>query len=1027
MDAVSQVQPDLNDYELSEGSAPSIFEVFNRHKFIVALMLIIGLALGYLYYSKQQPVYMSTAKVMVTQTIPMSVDGSTNSQFQRQQSLVLGLNTQLKIIQSPIVVGPAVDGSYASDGLGDADELLKKVDQETGENQDILDNEDRVFEDLRKRPSLAGLSNPASRVSQGLDVKQDGNSEILILSYKGTNRDDCPVILNAVAESYQHYLKGKRDRIMREAKGLIKRAHEDLEKQIKDLQADYQKFRSNHSDKLLKVGEDGQNIHQARQSSIEMTRSDVLLERSQVFAQLQSTRSALENGGDREALLLLIQQPENSSATTAVVDPQLDLAEKRILQTESDIDRNDQETLKVEQRLAKIEQKLLQFNEAERNVTLTETKLKQNERHSQANSDRLKVVGRLKLELGLQDVGSDESGIEAQLLPILQEHQTLSNRYGSDHPKVKAVQKNLEMARAILRESRLEERQIKLEEERSSLEEQRTTLEDDRVVMQSDLKSYQQIYTKLATEIPTLKSDQIALEKERTKLSIEAGTLKDELQRQRVERDKIEASIPEDKGEGDGPSGLATSKKTPARDVFEIYLKSLEQRIATSDSKLKQLDSMFESEEQQAKSMETFESEDAIYRADIARKQQLYDVVIKRLDELDLTEGLGGFEATVVNGASAAGLIEPQLFRIMPVAAILGLMVGMGLAYGVELADKRFRSPEDIRRDLQLPLLGHIPQISTDKSLKTKESLIDATICTHHKPRSSTSESYRSVRTSLFFSAAGENAKVIQVTSPCPGDGKSTLAGNLAASIAQSGKRVLLIDADFRKPRVHKLFNLNPEVGLATVINGSTKISNAIQPCDVKNLYLLPCGPRPHNPAELLSSQRFQKLLDQLREMEKLDYIIIDTPPVLAVTDPSNVAPRVDGVLLVLRINKRSRANAMRATQILNDLGAETLGIVVNGIGGGRGKGYGYGGYGGYGGYRDSRYGGYGYGGYGYGGYGYGDVGYGDEVEDDPVLRLPPSPQAARASTSNGNGSATNGNGSASNGSASKRKRRKAK
>jgi len=200
---------------------------------------------------------------------------------------------------------------------------------------------------------------------------------------------------------------------------------------------------------------------------------------------------------------------------------------------------------------------------------------------------------------------------------------------------------------------------------------------------------------------------------------------------------------------------------------------------------------------------------------------------------------------------------------------------------------------------------------------------------------------------------------VIQITSPHPGDGKSTLSSNLAVTIAQSGKKVIIVDADFRRPRVHKIFGIPNEVGMSTAIAGDIDIADAIQQTPVANLDCLTCGAKPDNPSELLTSARFEELLALLRE--KYDFVLVDTPPVLAVTDPSAVAARVDGVLLTIRVNNKSRLDAARATEMLAQLEANILGVVVNGVDG-KSRNYGYGGAG----YRAGHIYGYGYG-YGYG------------------------------------------------------------
>jgi capsular exopolysaccharide synthesis family protein len=171
------------------------------------------------------------------------------------------------------------------------------------------------------------------------------------------------------------------------------------------------------------------------------------------------------------------------------------------------------------------------------------------------------------------------------------------------------------------------------------------------------------------------------------------------------------------------------------------------------------------------------------------------------------------------------------------------------------------------------------------------------------------------------------------------GDGKTTLATNLAVSIAQSGKKILLIDADFGRPRLHRMFGIRAKIGLAAIIQDDTELTDAIQATPLANLSLLPCGPRPSNPAELLTSPRFKEVLEALRD--KYDIILIDTPPLLAVSDPSVVASQVDGVLVTIRVAKNGRPSAERACDILRSLNANVLGIVVNGIGNRGQEGYG--------------------------------------------------------------------------------------
>ena len=332
-----------------------------------------------------------------------------------------------------------------------------------------------------------------------------------------------------------------------------------------------------------------------------------------------------------------------------------------------------------------------------------------------------------------------------------------------------------------------------------------------------------------------------------------------------------------------------------------------------------------------------------------------------------------GFRFTTTRPAYRGREVWPLLGVILPIAGLLGSMLGFGLGCLVELADKTFHNPDEITRWLQVPLIGHIPVITQGKRYLVENSLIEPIVCTYHRPKSQVSEAFRAVRTALYFNTQGKQNSVIQVTSPTPGDGKSTLASNLAVSIAQSGKRVLLVDADMRRPRQHSTFGISSRVGFATVLSGQSEWRNCMFECEeIEGLTVMPCGAKPQNPAELSSSPQVKILIEEMRE--EFDFVIIDTPPMLAVTDPSPIAARVDGVVLCIRIKKNVRVSAERATQLIQNLGANTIGLVVNGVGAQSGYGSQYT----YGAYRA----GYSYNGYGYG-YGYGTGGSGKYYDED--------------------------------------------
>lgn len=347
--------------------------------------------------------------------------------------------------------------------------------------------------------------------------------------------------------------------------------------------------------------------------------------------------------------------------------------------------------------------------------------------------------------------------------------------------------------------------------------------------------------------------------------------------------------------------------------------------------------------------------------------------------------------------------VGPNLLRYLGISGFLGFAAFCGLAYLLELADRSYRGPDEIAKDLGMPIIGHLP-LSSLSGGKRVDANVDVSVVTVHKPNSAIAEAIRGTRTALFFNHQQTGIKVIQVTSPVPGDGKSTISSNLAVSIAQSGRRVCLVDCDFRRPRVAKIFGIPSDIGLVQVINEKFTLEEAIRTSSIENLDIISCGRRPGNPAELLSSERFQDTILELRE--KYDYVILDTPPVLVVSDPATVASVSDGVILTVRLRRNLKLIAIRASQMLHAMNANMIGVVVNGVGVGA-NGYGYGGYrydsyNGYGGkgYGKSGYGGYGYGGtYQYGGY-YGGTMVGrDYYSDDNPKKGARSGKAAANAT----------------------------
>ena len=219
------------------------------------------------------------------------------------------------------------------------------------------------------------------------------------------------------------------------------------------------------------------------------------------------------------------------------------------------------------------------------------------------------------------------------------------------------------------------------------------------------------------------------------------------------------------------------------------------------------------------------------------------------------------------------------------------------------------------------------------KRVKTKDES-SAGLVALAEPRSAAAEAFRALRTNLQFASPDKPVHTILATSTSPDDGKSTTIANLAVTFAAAGSTTILVDADLRRPHLHKLFGLSNEAGLTTLVTemarkeGSENVAPPLQATEVPNLRVLTSGPVPPNPAEILASQRMADILTLLRN--EAEYVLIDTPPVIAVTDAAVLAPRVDGVFLVVNAGKTRRDLAAKARDILQQVNANILGVVLN-------------------------------------------------------------------------------------------------
>jgi succinoglycan biosynthesis transport protein ExoP len=363
------------------------------------------------------------------------------------------------------------------------------------------------------------------------------------------------------------------------------------------------------------------------------------------------------------------------------------------------------------------------------------------------------------------------------------------------------------------------------------------------------------------------------------------------------------------------------------------------------------LTTAFERQKQEANQLNESAIEYSVLKRDAESNRQLYQDLLQRLKEAGVSAGLRSSNIRVVDVArTPTSPITPDVPRNIRFGVLLGLACGIGLAFLLESLDTSIRNMEELSAISMLPALGMIPlQLSSNgqlrKRLKTVSSVIEKsespTLITYARPQSEAAEAYRALRTSILLSSFGAPPKVILVTSAMPQEGKTTVSANSALVLAQRGSRVLLVDADLRRPAVGKLFGIRSRGGLSTLISGSDKVEDVVLPCpEVPTLWILPAGPIPPQPAELLGSSVMKDLIAHWRD--SYDHVIIDTPPCLSVTDAVLLSPEADRVILVARSGQTTKAGLRRACDVLQQVNARVMGVVLNALNRRSGEGYYY-------------------------------------------------------------------------------------
>jgi len=324
----------------------------------------------------------------------------------------------------------------------------------------------------------------------------------------------------------------------------------------------------------------------------------------------------------------------------------------------------------------------------------------------------------------------------------------------------------------------------------------------------------------------------------------------------------------------------------------------------------------------------------SVLRREAESARHMYELLIKRFREASLTEDMRTGNIRIVDRAEVPRYpVKPKKRLNILLAIIVGLVAGTGLAFVFDYLDNTIKIPEDVKQYLKIPYLGASPLFSA----KTKGNAGEDTnpeLVTLHSPKSAASESYRGIRTSILFSSAESAPQVILISSAGPLEGKTITTANLAVTMAQAGSKVIILDCDMRKPKMHKVFGMAKDHGVSNLLTGTIDVGEAISHTRIPNLDIIPCGPIPPNPSEMLGSPRMATLLKDLRE--RYAHILIDSPPSTAVTDAVVLSKSVDGVILVIRAGDTAREIAKNGIAQFGNVGAHILGAVLNAVDVGR-------------------------------------------------------------------------------------------
>jgi len=722
--------------------------------------------------------------------------------------------------------------------------------------------------------SSAGLSGVtmASVVGHLKVTQPNEDARILEVQYVAGSREEARRILDAVVSSYNLFLRDNFQKSTNHVVTLILKARDELSKELKQLEHEYLEFRKKNPS--YTTDDKGRTYIARRLDQLDLAVNQLVTRDMQLRAQLELARKLAAEGQGVASITNSLNQLSGLGGTTAIAPVVPDQGNR--------MGRSYQE---ISDSLAEVE-----FRRK-----MTESQIK----HLRAAAESGGASETELAELFYADPEVADLNDQIREAQTQYRSSTRTARNSND-PSVITARTHLERLRAKL---------DLLWHKRRPMLLAGTAIQQVKAELVA-LRAHEQTLREHLE--PARQAELRRLREELNRLSRLKDPSHDTVQQIQDQISRIEAGDP-------------VARENPGARQSQNLLESMERSLKSLDTIRSDLQKKFESDLAASKDADINLLTESNLRNNLDRHRTLFNSVVDQLKQAQLTSDYGNISTQVIDPTSIKPN-RPNLLLVLLLALFAGSGLGVAAAFVADLLDDRIRTFAELRLVMDLPVMGMIPVISHEQALPVKE----IGLLSHVTPRSLLAESYKSTRTNIEFLRRNRRAQVILLSSPNVGDGKSTTASNIAITLASAGRRVLLIDADLRKPSLHEFYGSNREQGLSEVLEGRLSLNQVIQPNVVGNLDFLTAGSEVPNPAELLASYRLGELIERVR----LDYdvVIIDSSPVLAVTDPTIIAAVADGILLVIRLVETRRNDVERTVELLGTLGIPVLGIVINRI-----------------------------------------------------------------------------------------------